>query len=179
MHTSAAPPRMCRSCGMPEHGRVACSAAGTPTVILFQEAPPTEAQLREAFEEVLRHRHFLAGEKETLSRLQDAFNAENEALLERVLDGRNEVALAENFARALAIAAYEADPEQKKDVLPGCLGIREVKVVEYDAKEALVWAMDHQLALWLDVTAYKLLVQGGLAPGTVSTKVTATIHSGA
>ena len=144
---------------------------------IIEPDAPTLAQLREAFDEVQRCRVNESYSKGVLSDRQAEFEADNEILIQSVKNTQDARFEAEAHARALTIAAYEADPERKKDVLPGCLGIREVKDVGWNPEQALAWALEHKVALKLDEAAYKRLVQGSMAPGVVSTKVTATIAS--
>ena len=185
MNTSAAPPRRCPSCGMPEHGSAGCGTGMEPVLVYNPTWFPTISAttelspnpLQEAFDKVMRLREAVASAEDELARLRAEFNAEHEAPIRAKYDASTLLIEAETEARSLTIAAYEADPEMRKDVLPGCLGIREVKEV-HPADNALEWALDHRIALKLDEGRYKHLVEEGIAPGTVSTKVTATIAQG-
>lgn len=147
-------------------------------MIQERDAPhaPTEAELRAVYEEVMERRTNHVN-KDILAELRHTFEQEYEGLIEGAKEEALLLAEAEAIARSLTIAAYHADPEHKKAVLPGCLGIREVKDVVYDPKEALAWAKEHGMALRLDEGAYKkvVLMEGSDAPGVVKTVITATI----
>lgn len=125
--------------------------------------------------EVKKYREQLAGKKTLLGSMQQEFNAEHHELLEAI--GKENAALqgAESDLRKATVAAYFADPEHNKNVLPGVVAVRDNIIIGYDPKAALDWAVKHEMALLLDTKVYETLVKAGQAPGTVVVEPQATI----
>lgn len=63
----------------------------------------------------------------------------------------------ENRLRELTLAAFKADPTNKRPAPE--VGIREVEKLEYNQAEAFSWAIAHNLALKLDITAFEKTVK--------------------
>jgi len=76
----------------------------------------------------------------------------NTDLLQEVNSAFAEVTTSETLLRELTVKAY--NETGSKTPAPG-VGIREVTKLEYDPKEALKWAMSHQIALSLDKKSFE------------------------
>ena len=74
-----------------------------------------------------------------------------------------EVADLEADIRALAVAAYQNDPQKQKDLGYG-VGIRIMTRLDYDAKTALGWAQKTGLALRLDTPAFEKVAKASNLP---------------
>ena len=85
----------------------------------------------------------------------------------------SEVAVQEETLRTLTLKAYEADPNNKAPA-PG-VGIKEVTTYTYDPAIALKWAVEHDMALKLDDTAFKKIVKALTVPLPFVTSITAPI----
>ena len=115
-------------------------------------------------EEVVNWRRFYASIQITLKEARAEWDRENELLLANVKAFQDKLAAAENRLRSEALANYAATGD--KQVAPG-IEVKIVKVVGFEPDKALEWATAHQIALCLDEKAYKALVLGGHAPGSV------------
>lgn len=108
--------------------------------------------LQEQIKQVARSRQEaqrLAEEKTTKLK---AWEAENELFLDTVKDAAHYRDEQENQLREMALAVYSETGEKKP--APG-VAIREVTRLDYDPKEALKWAMSHQIALSLDKKSFE------------------------
>ncbi len=76
---------------------------------------------------------------------------DNADLIQEVNVASAEVTTTETLLRELTIKAY--NETGNKTPAPG-IGIREITKLEYDPKEALKWAMSHQIALSLDKKSF-------------------------
>jgi len=98
---------------------------------------------------------------------------EHADLLQEVNSAFAEVTVTETLLRELTIKAY--NETGSKNPAPG-VGIRELTKLDYDPKEALKWALHHEIALSLDKKSFE-----GFAKATpldfvkVSTEPQATI----
>jgi len=86
----------------------------------------------------------------------EVWEMENKALLEGAQEAHSQVAEAEANLRELTIKAYQETGN--KAPAPG-VGIREVTKLEYDPKNALMWAVEHRLALQLNKTAFEKIAK--------------------
>jgi hypothetical protein len=88
--------------------------------------------------------------------LREAWTCQHAALLQE--DARCRVALqeAEAALRQLAVHHYQATGQ--KTLAPG-VKVRELTRLTYDPQVALAWAIEHRLALQLDVTAFEQLAR--------------------
>jgi len=103
----------------------------------------------------------------------EVWEMENKALLEGAQEAHSQVAEAEAKLRELTLKAYQETGN--KAPAPG-VGIREVTKLEYDPKNALMWAVEHRLALQLNKTAFEKIAKTDTPEFvTVSTEPQATI----
>jgi len=87
--------------------------------------------------------------------------ADNDGLLKSIEEANALVSAAETNLRELTIKAYQETGN--KTPAPG-VGIREVTKLEYDAKEAFNWAVEHKIMLKLDTPAFEKMAK--MAPET-------------
>lgn len=80
----------------------------------------------------------------------------NKTLLDEVVQTSQFTSAAETILRELTLKAY-ADTGNKTPV-PG-VGIREVTKLEYASQDAFKWAVEHNMALKLDVSAFEKIVK--------------------
>jgi len=106
--------------------------------------------------QVRRRREVVADQKEALDMRMRDWEIENEMLLTAQKEEKAALLVAENTLRELTLAAYQADPNNKKPA-PG-VGIKLIKQVEYDPIFALQWAKDQGVALKLDASAFEKAV---------------------
>ncbi len=129
--------------------------------------------MKEQAQLVADNRRELYDSKGLLTILKGDFNAEHAGLLRVIELEVVKVSEAETTLREMALAAFEADPTNKKPG-PG-VGIRDSSVYVYRPEDAFEWAKEHGMCLKLDEGAYKALLKAGQAPGTVTTEPVATI----
>ncbi len=65
---------------------------------------------------------------------------------------------AEDKVRAFALAEFD-ETGVKSGLCGGACGVRVNTELDYDAKEAFAWAIDHRLAVRLDVAAFEKIVK--------------------
>ena len=98
---------------------------------------------------------------------------EHADLLQEVNSAFAEVTTSETLLRELTIKAYQETGN--KAPAPG-VGIRELTKLEYDPKEALKWALHHEIALSLDKKSFETFAKATpLDFVKVSTEPQATI----
>jgi hypothetical protein len=131
-----------------------------------------EAQINQ----VRKLRSIVADQKAAIDSRMVAWKADNELLLSAYEADHRFMLDAEDLLRKLTLEAYQADPSNKKPALG--VGIRIVKQVNFDPKEALKWAMRKEACIMLDETAFEKAVIAGIfqdIPATVTEEVQATI----
>jgi len=84
------------------------------------------------------------------------WEAENQGLLDQQRSLAEEVAGCESMLRDLTLKAYQETGN--KAPAPG-VGIREVTKLEYDAKKAFDWAIQHAMALKLDTATFEKIAK--------------------
>ncbi len=84
--------------------------------------------------------------------LLEKWNNDNRGLLDDLTQAGADVAVDEATLRELTLQAYQETGN--KTPVEG-VGIREMTKIEYDPKEALKWAMQHQIALSLDKKTFE------------------------
>ncbi len=94
--------------------------------------------------------------KEAYEHAMKEFNDINELLLTNMVTNRDRLNAAEEALRVLALDEFK-ETGNKKQV--GGIGIRIMTKLEYDVKEAHTWAMDHKMALKLDVKTFENFVK--------------------
>jgi len=105
--------------------------------------------------------------------LLEEWNKANQVLFDTLTQAGAEVAGAEGKLREMALEVYAGTGD--KAVAPG-VGIRVMTKLSYDAKEALNWAMHHELALKLDSTAFEKIAKTNNIPFvTITEEPSATI----
>lgn len=100
---------------------------------------------------------------------QDAFSqweTEHKSLLFILKDAGEYKQEQEVLLRELTLQAY-AETGNKTPAVG--VGIREVTIYDYDSAEALAWAVEHNLALKLDESAFKKIVKATPLPFVTST----------
>lgn len=102
------------------------------------------------------------------------FEEANADAISAVEDIRAEMAAAEMEARGLALMAYAATGSKQPHA---GVGIRVTTRMVYDHHLALDWAIDHHMALGLDVKAFEGIAKTGVAGSfvTFTQEPTATI----
>ena len=106
--------------------------------------------------------------------LMDEWNKANQELFDALTQAGADVAVEETKLRELALQAYELDKTNKAPA-PG-VDIREVTKLGYDPKEALKWALHHEIALTLDKKSFEGFAKATpLNFVTISTEPQATI----
>jgi len=81
-----------------------------------------------------------------------SWEEQNRIFLDAVKDAAEFKNKQEEFLRELTLAIY-AETQNKKPCEG--VGIREVTRLEYDPKDALAWAMKHQIAISLDKKSFE------------------------
>jgi len=105
--------------------------------------------------------------------MYDDFISQHTDFFADVASAASKVAEEEDKLRELTIKAYQETGN--KAPAPG-VGIREVTKLEYDPKNALMWAVEHRLALQLNKTAFEKIAKTDTPEFvTVSTEPQATI----
>ena len=98
---------------------------------------------------------------------------ENQPLLDTESSAKASCQEAEAFLRDLALDAYAETGD--KAVAPG-IGIRVLTLLDYDMQAALDWAMEHKIALQLDIPTFKKIAKTSSLPFvTISEEPQATI----
>jgi hypothetical protein len=96
-----------------------------------------------------------------VQQLRAAWATQYADLLQAEIVHKQAMHQAETALRTLAVARYHATGN--KSLAPG-VKIREITRLQYDAQEALTWAIAHQLALTLDVKAFEQLAKVARLP---------------
>ncbi len=93
---------------------------------------------------------------EAIRELKVVWENYNKVILEEAAKQKEELASSEATLRELALVAFRVTGE--KQVAPG-IGIRVRQVLDYEPKEAMAWAVDHKLALKLDVSNFEKIAK--------------------
>ncbi len=88
--------------------------------------------------------------------MYDAFISQHTGFFADVAAAVGEVGAAEDELRKLALVAFKETGD--KQVAPG-IGIRVRQVLVYEPKEAMDWAIKHELALKLDVSNFEKIAK--------------------
>ena len=88
--------------------------------------------------------------------LYDEFQAQHTEFFSEIVKVEAAVTEAENKLRTMTIMVYQ--DTGNKAPAPG-VGIREVTRLEYDSKAAFNWAMEHKIALKLDVSGFEKIAK--------------------
>ena len=84
--------------------------------------------------------------------LLEAWNKNNQELLDDLTQAGAGVAVEESRLRELTLKVYSETGN--KSPAEG-VGVREITKIEYDAQVAYGWAVEHRIALKLDVSAFE------------------------
>lgn len=132
-----------------------------------------ETQLREQINVVVLVRSIAKSNKEILEIDRKAWEEANKEQIDLVALTKQDAEEAETKLRELALETYAEVGD--KTVAPG-IGIRIMTRLNYEAKEAMGWAMEHKLALKLDSSAFeKIAKTSNLSFVTISEEPQATI----
>ena len=120
--------------------------------------------IREQTEMVARGRCLLTLLQEKLMKYRANWEKENAGLIESIAALRENVAEQEDQLRGLALANYEETGN--KHPSPG-VDIRVLTTVEYGDMDALLWAMEHKIALFLDRVVFERIAKTNSLPFVV------------
>uniref|UniRef100_A0A6M3J5B0 Uncharacterized protein n=1 Tax=viral metagenome TaxID=1070528 RepID=A0A6M3J5B0_9ZZZZ len=130
-------------------------------------------ELKELINEVVEARAKATELKSQRDALLEEWNKSNQELFDALTQAGAGVAIAETKLREKAIETYLKTLD--KAVAPG-VGIRVMTKLGYDSKEAMDWAVKHELALKLDTSAFEKIAKTNNLPFvTMSEEPTATI----
>jgi len=94
--------------------------------------------------------------KQRRTELLDEWNKANQELLDTLAQAGADVAVAEQELRDMTLLAFY----QTGDKVPvKGVGIREMTKLEYDAGVAFNWALEHKMAVKLDVSAFEKIAK--------------------
>jgi len=113
-------------------------------------------QLKDQIKVVVLARRTAAELKDHRDVLLEAWNKDNQGLLDTLTQAGAEVAEVEATLRELTLKAY-AETGDKAPVIG--VGIREVTKLDYDKPTAFKWATEHVMALKLDTTAFEKIAK--------------------
>lgn len=94
--------------------------------------------------------------KEILAEKKTEFEKENQIVIDLIEDIQGRMQASEDLIREEAMLKYKETGEKK---LEFGVGIRVMKRLNYDEKEAFSWAKDHSLALALDKRAFEKIAK--------------------
>ena len=110
---------------------------------------------------------------EAIRELKVVWEDYNKVILEEAAKQKEELTASEKALRELAVTTFVETGE--KTVAPG-IGIRVKQVLSYEPKEAMDWAVKHELALKLDSSAFEKIAKTSDLPFVIFTEEpTATI----
>ena len=113
-------------------------------------------ELREQIKVVAKTRRKSKEKADKRKSMYDAFIELNTDFFADVVVAATVVSEAEDKLRELTLQAY-AETGNKAPVKG--VGIREVTKLEYDTKEAFVWALEHKMFLKLDVKPFEVMAK--------------------
>ncbi len=111
-----------------------------------------ENQLQEQIKVVATARKLAQEKADTWKTARTIWEESNKNLLDEAMQTSQFVSAAEIRLRELTLQAFTETGN--KAPAPG-VGIREVTKLDYDSKDALKWAMEHQIALNLDKKSFE------------------------
>jgi hypothetical protein len=112
--------------------------------------------LDEALRQVIDARNRTRTLQTQVQALKQAFAEQHAEVLDAAAQSKQELLDAEATLRALALETFHRTWE--KTVHPG-IKIREVTRLTYDPHQALAWAIEHRMALALDVKAFEKIAK--------------------
>jgi hypothetical protein len=123
------------------------------STLCLKEIPMT---LEEAIQAVVAARMQYQAVHQQVQHLREAWATHYAPLLQDEAVQKQAVRQAEEALRRLAIAMYQTTGG--KDIASG-VRVREMTRVTYEPQDALTWAMEHRLALVLDVKTFEQLAR--------------------
>lgn len=124
----------------------------TETALVLRPGEDIEAQLREQIIAVMGARGRAAELRSRRDALLEDWNKTNQGLFDALTQAGAEVAEVEARLRESTLQAYAETGE--KAPTPG-VSIKLFQTMDYDPKEALKWAVAHQIALSLDKKSFE------------------------
>jgi hypothetical protein len=112
--------------------------------------------LDEAIQTVVAARMQYQAVHQQVQHLREAWATHYAPLLQDEALQKQTVRQAEEVLRRLAVEVYQST--KSKDIAPG-VRVREMTRLTYDPQDALTWAIEHRLALSLDVKAFDQLAR--------------------
>jgi len=88
--------------------------------------------------------------------LLEDWNKDHQELLDELTQSQEGVVGAEDYLRELVLQDY-AETGNKAPAIG--VGVREVTKLEYDTSTAFTWAIEHRMALKLDVSGFEKIVK--------------------
>lgn len=115
-----------------------------------------ETQLKYQIKTVVGAREKVSTLKQRRNDLLEEWNRANQELLDALTQSGADVAIAEQELREMTLLAFyqTGDKAPVKGV-----GIREMTKLEYDAGVAYSWAIEHRIAVKLDVSAFEKIAK--------------------
>lgn len=113
-------------------------------------------QLQEQINTVAQLRESLQKKMADYKTIKEAFDLSVKSITEDITQTSEFLNTAESALRELTITAYRETGS--KSPAPG-VGIREITRIEFDAKEAFLWASEHKIALKLDTSAFEKIAK--------------------
>lgn len=117
---------------------------------------PSEQEIRDQIQVVIEARKQAVGQTALIAESRKTWEQQNQVALDMVKLMTATCLAAEDKLRSLTLQAYVETGN--KSPAPG-VAIRILSKLEYDAKEALTWAMSHQMSLKLDVASFEKLAK--------------------
>jgi hypothetical protein len=112
--------------------------------------------LEEAIQAVVAARMQYHTVHQQVQHLREAWAASYAPLLQDEAVQKQVVRQAEEALRRLAVEVYQST--RNKEIAPG-VRVREMTRLTYDPQDALTWAIEHRLALALDVKTFEQLAR--------------------
>ena len=121
-----------------------------------QKEKDNQEVMREALIRISELRGTVTDDKRAKQQMYEDFEKANEGLFGVMRDKQEELTAIEEKLRTVALEEHLRTGEKK---LYGGVGIRIAKVLGYDDKEALDWAIGHNMALQLDKRAFEKIAK--------------------
>jgi len=113
-------------------------------------------QLKAQIKVVAEARAKVSGLKQQRNELLDEWNRTNQGLLDALTQSGADVAVAEQELRDMTLLTFFQTGD--KSLVKG-VGIKEMTKLEYDTGVAYNWALEHKIAVKLDVLAFEKIAK--------------------
>jgi len=145
------------------------------TVYPADNIEPKDTTLEEQIQIVARTRRMSKELNEAKNLAYQKWEQDNASLLESLNSIRESCTEAESLLRELTLKVYHETGDKRP---AEGVAIREITKLDYDPKQAFDWALHHEMALKLDVSAFEKIAKTS-PPGfvTIRTDPQATIAS--